>query len=212
MPEGAAALAHGAQASLSSAGLCLWLMVASGAGLAAALLVPQSGAGMAPVAFSAEIGGAFMLTAPDGTAVSDETLKGAPFVLLFGFTRCPEPCTARLARLLEARRAAGASAKDLPIVFVSVDPAYDSPERLERFTRQFAAPVLGLTGSAEAITAITRAYNAAYFTAPMCGGGYAINHSGAAYLMNRQGRLHAVINDDAAPAETLAKLRQLAAL
>ncbi len=188
-----------------------WIAAALGTGSAAALGLPQTGPAAPPVVFSDQLGGPFALTATDGRTVSDQSLRGAPYVLLFGYTRCGVPCRARLDRLAQWRAQMGSAAAGLRIVLVSVDPAGDTPARMAAFLRQMDAPIIGLTGSAEAIGATTRAFNAVHFTAPLCGGGYTITHSEAAFLIDRAGRAQAIIAADEADHAALAKLQRLIA-
>lgn len=188
-----------------------WLITALGVGAGAAQYLPAATAKAPPAAFSAELGGAFALHAPDGAVVSSASLKGTPFVLMFGYTRCGDPCARRLAQLADWRAALGEAGAGLRIVFITVDPAHDTPKRLSAFVAQFDAPVIALTGRAADVAQAARAYNAVHFKAPLCGGGYTIMHSAAAYLMGSDGRARAIIAEDEGSAGALAKLRRLAA-
>jgi protein SCO1 len=164
---------------------------------------------MAPAPeFSTELGGAFVLAAPDGTTITDQSLAGAPFVLVFGYTRCGPPCDQRLAKLAGWRRSLGPRGEGLRIVLVSVDPAHDTPQRIGAFARRIDPEILALTGSAPAIAEVTRAYNAMHFVAPLCGGDYTIIHSGAAFVMGADGRAEAIIREDEAASSAIAKLTQ----
>lgn len=192
-------------------GLLAWLVAAIGMGVGAAQYLPAAPATAPPVAFSAELGGAFALRTPGGAVVSNASLKGAPFVLVFGYTTCGDACTRRLGRLTEWRAALGRAGDNLPIIFITVDPARDTPARLGAFVQQFDAPIIALTGPQADVAQAARAYNAVHFKAPLCGGGYTIMHSGAAYLMGSDGRARAIIAEDEGRAPALRKLRRLIA-
>lgn len=189
-------------------GLAVWLGFAVMAGAAAAMglsaaIVPAP----APL-LSGPLGGPFALQAPDGATVTDQSLKGAPFVMVFGYTRCGPPCDQRLAKLAGWRRSLGPRGEGLRIVLVSVDPAHDTPQRTGAFAGRIDPEILGLTGSAPAIAEVTRAYNAVHFAAPLCGGDYTIIHSGAAFVMGADGRAKAIIREGEAASSALAKLTQ----
>ena len=193
-------------------GLAIWLAAALmiGAGLPVGLVrleqTPE------PVTAPRALANGFALDAPDGQRISDASLRGAPYVLMFGYTRCGDPCTARLARLLAWREQLGSGAASrLPVVFVSVDPDHDTPARMAAFAARAPAPILPLTGSPAAVARAARAFNAVHFKAALCGGDYMINHSGAAYLVDAAGRPQAVIGEAASDPLALARLRALLA-
>jgi protein SCO1 len=188
-------------------GFALWLLASLGAGTGAALGLPA----IAGTGQPTDVGESFALTAPDGRTVSGATLQGKPFVLVFGTTRCGEDCTARLTRFAEWHSALGARGADLRIVFVSVDHGYDTPERMGAYIRSVPGPVLALTGAREPVAAAARTYGASLLTAPLCGGGYAVLPSRAAFLVDEAGRRQATIAPGEAGDVALAKLRRLVA-
>lgn len=205
----------GARSAPAPAGTCdaralvLWLVAAVVAGTGAGWVLPKT-IGLAPQPqFSAQLGGNFTLQSSDGTTITDRSLKGAPFVMVFGYSRCGAACEARLIRLAAWRRTLGEQGKALRIVLVSVDPARDTPQRIGAFAQRIDPAILALTGTQQAIARTTRAYNAMHFAAPLCGGDYTIIHSGAAYLMDADGRARAIIAEDEAPTAALGKLRAL---
>jgi protein SCO1/2 len=113
--------------------LALWGVVVLVVGVAlVAMLAPDRTPPTSNQASYADlIGGPFSLTAPDGSRVTDQTLKGTPFAIFFGFTRCPDVCPTTLSRMAQLRKQLGPDADKFRIVFVSVDPGYDSPEDIE---------------------------------------------------------------------------------
>ncbi|MBU7579911.1 MAG: SCO family protein [Porphyrobacter sp.] len=156
------------------------------------------------------IGGPFALTAPDGSRVTDQTLRGKPFAIFFGFTRCPDVCPTTLSRMASLRKQLGADGDKFRIVFVSVDPGYDSPEDIGRFVELFGTPILGLTGSDAEVNAAVKAYRAFYEKVPTNGGAdYTIDHTASVYLMDAEGRLQSIIAYDETDANALAKLKRL---
>ena len=162
-----------------------------------------------PVNYGDTVGGAFSLTAPDGSTVTDQTLKGQPFAIFFGFTRCPDVCPTTLSRLAQLRKRMGEDGEKFQIVFVSVDPGYDSPEDIGRYVDLFGTPIIGLTGSDDAIAEVADAYHAFYEKVPVEGGDYTIDHTAAVYLMGADGKLQSIIDYHESPAASLAKLERL---
>ena len=200
-----------ARSRLKHIRLALWLLVALLAGFALLYLVgPEPEAALdEPVDYGDTVGGAFSLTAPDGSTVTDQTLKGQPFAIFFGFTRCPDVCPTTLSRLAQLRKRMGEDGEKFQIVFVSVDPGYDSPEDIGRYVDLFGTPIIGLTGSDDAIAEVADAYHAFYEKVPVEGGDYTIDHTAAVYLMGADGKLQSIIDYHESPAASLAKLEGL---
>ena len=189
--------------------LLLWALVAVAA-IAFVALQMQTREGAVPQRdFSASIGGPFTLTAPDGSTVTDRTLKGRPFALFFGFTRCPDVCPTTLARLAKLRHALGTDGNSLQIVFVSVDPQADKPANIGRYIALFDTPIVGLTGTPAQIADIAKAYRIVYEKVSQDGGNYTIDHSATVFLMDRGGRLQSTLDMKENDAAALAKLRRL---
>src|SRR5690606_280495 len=100
-------------------------------------------------------------------------------------------------------------AKDLQIVFISVDPERDTPQQLKDYLSLDAFPrdVIGLTGTPEQVAAATKAYRA-YFQKSGEGDDYVVDHSTFTYLIDPQGRFNTVIAHNTPPDEVAAKIRQ----
>lgn len=157
------------------------------------------------------IGGPFALTDTKGNTVTDETLKGQPFAIFFGFTRCPDVCPTTLNDLSQLHAQLGENAQKLNIVFVSVDPEQDQPEDIGQYLTLFDAPIIGLTGTEEQLRQITSAYRVVYEKVPLDDGGstYTIDHTATVFLVDANGNFSGTI-DMHEPRETgLAKLQRL---
>jgi protein SCO1/2 len=189
----------------------LWVLVAAAA-IALALLLLRQPEPPAPAQdYTAAIGGPFAMTAPDGKTVTDKDLRGRPYALFFGFTRCPDVCPTTLARLAKLRRDLGEDGDKFQIVFVSVDPEADKPADVGRYIALFETPIVGLTGTPEQVDAIAKAYRIYYAKVPQDGGNYTIDHSAVVFLMDRDGRLQSTLDNKENDAAALAKLRRLVA-
>lgn len=187
----------------------LLLLVVAAAGVG---LFRQDRPGADPASgFAHTIGGPFTLTAPDGKTVTDKSLAGKPYVIFFGFTRCPDVCPTSLARMARLRKQLGADGMKFAIVFVSVDPGHDKPADLGRYVALFGTPILGLTGTDAQIEQIKKGYGVYSAKVPQPGGDYTIDHSAAIDLMNARGEFTGTIDFQESDASALEKLRHLVA-
>ncbi len=92
------------------------------------------------------------LADPDGDAVQLHTaFTGTPTLLFFGYTSCPDICPIHLAAIASAMGTAGVSFEELDVVFVSVDPERDTPERIEEYLANFDRRMVGLHGDLEVV-------------------------------------------------------------
>ncbi|ARJ69253.1 SCO family protein [Paracoccus contaminans] len=108
------------------------------------------------------LGGPFTLTDENGARVTDAQVFNRPSLFYIGYTFCPDVCpmdNARNAAAVELLRARGTDAR---AVFMSVDPARDTPERMRDYTDMIDPGLLGLTGSADDVAAVAKAWRA-YF-------------------------------------------------
>lgn len=157
------------------------------------LALALAGCSAAPVApaplAGAKIGGPFVLTDQDGKPVTDRSFAGKYRIMYFGYTYCPDVCPTTAQTIGAAMRSLdksdpAVSAKVVPI-FVTVDPERDTPKVVGQFVHAFYPRFVGLTGSPAAITATARAYGVfAAKEKPTANGGYLVEHSNAAYLMD----------------------------
>ena len=191
--------------------LALWgvVVLVVGLGLVAMLGPDRTPPASEQASYADLIGGPFALTAPDGSRVTDQTLKGTPFAIFFGFTRCPDVCPTTLSRMAQLRKQLRPDGDKFRIVFVSVDPGYDSPEDIGRYVELFGTPILGLTGTDKEVDAAVKAYRAFYQKVPTKSGDYTIDHTASVYLMDANGKLQSIIAYDETNPSALAKLKQL---
>ncbi len=160
----------------------------------------------APETRASSVGGPFELTASDGRRVTDRTFQGAPHLIFFGFTNCPDICPTKLMEMSEVLRAAGDRARDVRALFITVDPARDTPEMLKNYLSSFDSRILGLTGTQAEIDAVVRAFRAYARRVPTSGGDYTMDHTAIVYLMDRRGQFVGAFNVERAPAEAAREL------
>ncbi len=161
--------------------------------------------GMKPggMPLSAQIGGPFALISHDGRRVTDKDFAGRPFALFFGFANCPDICPTTLLELTNRMAELGPLAKDLRILFVTVDPDQDTPAFLKTYLSSFDPRIVGLTGSQSEIADVAKKYRALYQKVPTSTG-YTMNHEASVYLMDKAGKFVGTLNYQE-PAETQRK-------
>ena len=147
------------------------------------------------------VGGPFALIDQDGRAVTDRDFAGSYRLIYFGYTFCPDVCpldTQKMAaamRGLQARNPAKA-ARVQPI-FITVDPARDTPAVLAEYVRQFHPRLIGLTGSEAQVDAAKKAFKVyAQRAGPAGAKDYLVDHSAMIYLMGPDGAPIAFLNHD----------------
>ena len=199
---------------LARARLWLWLLVALaalGLGVLLAMRLIANGPPEVIAGAPADVGQHFSLVDRDGKPVTAETLKGTPYAIFFGFTRCPDVCPTTLSRMAHLRKVMGADGDKFRIVFVSVDSGHDSPADVGAYVDLFGTPIMGLTGSEAQIADAAQSFRVFYQKVPVEGGDYTIDHSAFVILMDRDGRLQSLLSDQDSEEAALAELRRLIA-
>ena len=129
------------------------------------------------------IGGPFTLVDQTGATVTDKEVLVKPSLVYFGYTFCPDVCP------LDAQRNADAvdilAQKDIDVtpVFITIDPARDTPQALADWTSAISPKMIGLTGTADQIKAVSVAYKTYYKQQPASDENYLMDHSIYTYLM-----------------------------
>ncbi len=149
---------------------------------------------------AAMVGGPFQLVDQTGKTVDQHLLDGKWSAVFFGYTYCPDVCPTTLQILAQAKARLGARGKDLQVVFVSIDPARDTPAQMKGYlaTPSFPQPTIGLTGSAAQVAAVAKAYRV-YYAKQGTGDGYAMAHTSLVYLMNPQGKFDSILSESQTP-------------
>jgi protein SCO1/2 len=162
-----------------------------------------------PSAPAADIGGPFRLVDQNGTSVDQSILKGKWTAVYFGYTFCPDVCPTTLTALAQAQARLGPKARDFRVVFITVDPARDSPSQLKTYLASPAFPTgtEGLTGSPDQIAKVARAYRV-YYRKDGGGAGYSVDHTSVVYLMDPRGAFSRPIDFTAPPAAMAAEISQ----
>jgi protein SCO1/2 len=142
----------------------------------------------------------FTLTNQDGGTTRLSGLRGKAVLMTFGFTHCPNICPTTLANLAAIREGLPAQEQErVEVLFITVDPARDTPKALKEYLGFYAQGFTGLTGSADEIAKVAKDYGASYEAqlqdSQEAGNYYTINHSAYVYLINPEGQ-YAVLYDN----------------
>lgn len=131
----------------------------------------------------------FKLTADNGQPVTGASFHGHTVLVYFGYTHCPDVCPETMARLMQVMSDLGHDAQNVRILFVTVDPARDTPAALHSYIAAFdAAHTLGLTGTDSQIESLAKRYRVAYQMEKRDpNGDYEVTHSSAIYVFDAQG-------------------------
>jgi protein SCO1/2 len=161
----------------------------------------------------AAIGGPFTLTDKDSKRVSWDQFKGQYRMVYFGYTFCPDACPMDVGVMMQgfnrfAKDHPAAAAKVQPI-FITIDPARDTPARVGEFGAAFSPRLLGLTGTQAEIDGAVKAFKAVAQRGKDTPGGYLMDHSRMVYLMDPDGRPLAALPVDKGPEEVAADLALL---
>lgn len=136
---------------------------------------------------------AFVLRGSDGSSdLGPARWRGKVVLMSFGFTHCPAVCPTTLATLAQARRQLGAAAHDVQVLFVTVDPERDDAARMKAYLAAFDSSFIGATGRPEALAAVRRSYGVNASKVPM-GDSHAVDHTSSIYIIDREGRLRAMM-------------------
>lgn len=154
------------------------------------------------------------LRASDGTELKLAHYRGKVVLLVFGFTHCPAVCPVTLATLAQARRELGADAGGLQVVYVTVDPERDDVATIRKYLAGFDASFVGATGRPPALEAVRQRYGVTARRIAPAGGGadYGMSHSTSIYLIDRDGRLRALMPFGHSADDFAHDVRQLLAL
>lgn len=139
------------------------------------------------------IGGPIELVAHTGERVTEETFKGAPTLIYFGFTYCPDICPGTLVAVNRAYEALPEGIEAPQTLLITIDPERDTPEALASYVSTAAFPdnLLGLTGTPEEIAAAAEVFIAQYerIETPDSLAEYTMDHTSLLYLMDENWEL-----------------------
>jgi protein SCO1/2 len=154
----------------------------------------------------------FQLTDHTGKPRRLADFQGKAVVLFFGYTQCPDVCPTTLSTMREAMSLLGQDAKRVQVLFVTVDPARDTPQLLAQYVPSFHPDFLGLYGDEKTIAATARDFKVFYVKQPgKTPDTYSVDHSTGSYAFDPQGRLRLLLRHGETPTNVAADLKLLLA-
>ncbi len=152
----------------------------------------------------------FRLTAAGNRTVRLSDYRGHLVALYFGYTYCPDACPTTLSELARALKQMGEQAQEVQVIFVSVDPPRDTPERLAEYVVNFHPSFLGITGSPDEIAAAAAPLDIHYRAHEgSAASGYLVDHTASVTVLDRQGRQRLLLPFGASGDEIAADLQAL---
>jgi protein SCO1 len=133
------------------------------------------------------IGGPFTLIDTSGGARRDTDFRGKFMLIYFGYTYCPDVCPTTLTMMSDAMAKLGPDAAKIVPIFITVDPARDTPAQMKEYIQSFDPHFVALTGSDTQIADVAREYRVYYRKQTSDNGQYTMDHSSVIYLMSRDG-------------------------
>jgi cytochrome oxidase Cu insertion factor (SCO1/SenC/PrrC family) len=135
------------------------------------------------------VGGPFTLIDQNGTPRRDSDFRGKVMLVYFGYTYCPDACPATLQAISETLDILGDKAAMVQPLFISVDPARDTPEQLKSYAENFHPTLIALTGAPDQLQKVEQEYHVYVAKVPQSGSDdYLIDHSSIIYVMGADGR------------------------
>jgi len=129
--------------------------------------------------------GEFSLIDQNNAQFTAARLKGAPTLVYFGYTHCPDVCPVTLLQLAQVVKSG--VVPGLRVVFISVDPARDTPTQLAQYVHAFDPDFIGLTGTAPMVQSVAQRFGVAFLRVDLPGGDYSMDHSSTIFLMDARG-------------------------
>ncbi len=136
------------------------------------------------------IGGSFTLTKGNGKVVTDRDFRGHFLLIYFGYTSCPDICPTTLTAIADAIDILGTRAQRVQPLFITVDPAHDTPAIMQAYVRAFSPRIVGLTGTVAEVRAVEQEYRiiSTIDDTDSRSGGYTIDHTAVLFLVAPDGR------------------------
>jgi protein SCO1/2 len=164
----------------------------------------EGGATPATARPAVSIGGPFQLVDHTGKTVTAADYRGRFMLIFFGYGYCPDVCPTELATMAAALDVLGKRAEKIQPLFISVDPARDTPKFLADYVANFHPRLVGLTGTADQVAAAAKAYRVFYAKSKQPeeqpeSTAYFMDHSAFVYLMGPDGSYRTMFRRSTSP-------------
>jgi len=155
------------------------------------------------------ISGHFELETVEGRAVTDATYRGKWLLVYFGYTSCPDVCPTVLVRVGEALDSLGSLAGRVQPLFITVDPARDTAQRLSKYMAAFDKRIVGLRGDDAQTQEAARQFHVYHRARSLGNGEYTVDHSSFLYVVSPEGRFEKLLADSLPVDKLAAEMRAL---
>ncbi|WP_425053052.1 SCO family protein [Psychromarinibacter sp. S121] len=152
--------------------------------------------------------GDYELVTTEGEPFTEDSLKGGPTAVFFGFTHCPEVCPTTLGEVAGWQDELAADGEELRVFFVTVDPERDTAEVLGDYVGWVPGTV-GVTGSPEEVKKAEKAFRIYSAKVPLEGGDYTMDHSAMVLLFDENGRFFEPVGYGEDFDRAVAKIRRM---
>lgn len=150
----------------------------------------------------------------DGKPFNLTEQRGKVAVVFFGYTYCPDVCPFTLAKMKQLYAQLGDRAKDVAVVFVSVDPQRDTVEKLSKYVPNFDRRFYGLRLD-EVVATVDRFDSVVQYGQPKDGPDtksfYYVDHTGTFFVIDREGLLRLKFAPNATVDQMLPDIQKLLA-
>lgn len=153
------------------------------------------------------IGGPFTLTDGSGKTVTDRDYQGKFMLIDFGYTNCPDVCPTTLYTITKALPLMGAAGDLLQPIFITIDPARDTPAVVGRYVALFSPRIAGLSGTASELQRVEQEYD--LYVGPEDPKTGAIDHGAMLYLMGKNGEFLSSLPDDTTSADLAVEITKV---
>jgi len=130
------------------------------------------------------------LTHANGSRFRLSEMRGRVVMLFFGYTSCPDVCPTTMAELKQALEKIGDKADQVQVLYVTVDPERDTPERVQEYVNHFNPEFMGLSGSESELAKVWNDYGVfREIVEGTSAAGYLVNHTARVTMIDQQGNL-----------------------
>ena len=135
-----------------------------------------------------QVGGPFTLLDHTGKKRSLAEFKGKVVLIYFGYMFCPDICPTDLSNLAALLKRLGKDGDQVQAIFITLDPARDTPELIGKYVQHFDKRILGLRGTEQQTKQVATQYKTFYEKVSLKGNQYVIDHTAFTYIVNRAGK------------------------
>ena len=193
--------------SLRNFRIVLWVLVAVVAIGATALYLFRP-----PARPLGVTGQPFELASTQGGSFTQDSLKGTPSLIFFGYTFCPDVCPTTLAETTAWRAALGLTPEQLRIIFVTVDPARDTLDTVKGYVEGFDPSIIGLVGDEAQTDAVKAAFGVVGDKAEGFAEDdpyYLVDHTALTFLIGADGAFEGTVAYEEPQETAIAKVKRL---